>query len=78
MERGVVAGPDFGRRSSDGYKRVMEPRSLGCPETVSSSGEDSIPWGWVGNSGPTSRCGFHLLLILRMPEPWPLSEEGAP
>ena len=33
MERGVVAGPDFGRRSSDGYKRVSEPRSLGCPET---------------------------------------------
>ena len=33
MERRVMAGPDFGRRSSDGYKRVMEPRSLGCPET---------------------------------------------
>ena len=33
MERGVMAGPDFGRRSSDGYKRVSEPRSSGCPET---------------------------------------------
>ena len=34
MERGGMAGPTDGRRSSGGYKRVIGPRSLDCPETL--------------------------------------------
>ena len=65
MERGVVAGPTDGRRSSGGYKRVIGPRSLDCPEDAPRALGDRC-WAWhPPRVAPLPVCAWRSMLGIR-------------